>query len=55
MALTLYVLLFAFSVYKKSRDRLRVMANLLTITGIYSCYLFIQINPNYNYTDPYNV
>ena len=44
-ASVLYMLLFMFSVYRKSRDRIRVMANLLTILEVYCCYLYVQFRP----------
>jgi len=54
-SLVLYFLLSSFEVYRKTRDKLRVMLNTLTISGAYSCFLVNQLRPDCCYSDPSNV
>lgn len=49
LSVILYIILFFFGIYKKIREKLRVMSNLVAIVGIYIAYLLVQLNPEYNY------
>ena len=51
----LYVFLFVKAVFKKVRDKARIMGNLVTIILVNIPYLVVQLNPDYSYHSSTNV
>ena len=54
-AFALYVFLFVKAIFKKVRDKARIMINLVTIILVNIPYLVVQLNPDYSYHSSTNV